>query len=117
MCRSASSRSRRRTSCLVSRRDQSSELRIRPVMSESPRIMPPFTCPRCGKDYVVPLAYCEAFLDDTPVQTRGGWESVYTLPCPDCTTQIHNLLSALPADLPEELVETLVANKHIRIER
>src|SRR6266849_2659438 len=62
--------SRRRTGCLVFRRDQSSELRDRPAMSESPQIMPPFTCPRCGKDYIVPLAFCEAFLDDTPIQTR-----------------------------------------------
>jgi len=79
--------------------------------------MPLFTCPRCGKDYLVPLAFCEAFLDGTPIQTRDGAESVYVLPCQECETQSQNLLSPLPSNLPKELVETLAENKHVRIER
>jgi cupin 2 domain-containing protein len=86
-------------------------------MSELPQTMPFFTCPRCGKDYLVPLAYCEAFLDDTPIQTREGSESVSVAPCPDCVSQKPNLLSPLPTELREELVETLIQNKHVRIER
>jgi cupin 2 domain-containing protein len=79
--------------------------------------MPIFTCPRCGKDYVVPLAYCEAFLDGTPIQTREDSEPVYLLTCRECETQSRNLLSHLPSKLLKELVETLVGNKHVRIER
>ena len=45
---------------------------------------PLFTCPRYGKDYLVPLASCEAFLDGTPIQTRDGAESVYVLSCQEC---------------------------------
>ena len=79
--------------------------------------MPLFTCPRCGKDYVVPLAFCEAFLDGTPMQTREGSESVYVLPCQECETQSHNLFSALPSKLPVKLVVRLAESKHVRIER
>ena len=79
--------------------------------------MPLFTCPRCGKEYLVPLAFCEAFLASTPLQAREGSESVYVAPCSDCLIQKPNLFSALPVRLPEELVETLAAGKHVRIER
>jgi hypothetical protein len=79
--------------------------------------MPLFTCPRCGKDYLVPLAFCEAFLDGTPVQTRAGSEPVYVLPCQECDAQTLNLLSPLPSKLPVELVQTLLKSKHVRIER
>jgi cupin 2 domain-containing protein len=33
------------------------------------------------------------------------------------TTNIGNLLADLPARLPEELIETLAENRHVRIER
>ena len=79
--------------------------------------MPLFTCPRCGKDYLVPLAFCEAFLANTPLQAREGSESVYVAPCSDCLIQTRNLFSALPVKLPEELIETLADGKHVRIER
>jgi cupin 2 domain-containing protein len=79
--------------------------------------MPLFTCPRCGKDYLVPLAFCEAFLDRTPIQTREGSEPVYVLTCEDCQTLTSNLLSPLPSKLPVELVEAIVKSKHVRIER
>ncbi len=71
--------------------------------------MPLFTCPRCGKDYLVG--------DGTPIQKRDGNESVSVLPCPECGTQSPNLLSPLPTCLPVELVETLAESKHVRIER
>jgi cupin 2 domain-containing protein len=86
-------------------------------ISELPQPMPLFTCPRCGKDYLVPLALCEAFLDTTPMQTREGSEPVYVLPCQECEAQTLNLLSQLPSKLPTELVETVVKSKHVRIER
>jgi cupin 2 domain-containing protein len=76
-----------------------------------------FTCPRCGKDYLVHLASCEAFLDGTPIQTRDGTECLYVLPCQECETQSPNLLSPLPSNLPVELIETLAESKHVRIER
>jgi cupin 2 domain-containing protein len=79
--------------------------------------MPLFTCPRCGKDYLVPLAFCEAFLDGTPIQSRDSTEPFHVLPCQECETQSQNLLSPLPSNLPKELVETLAENKHVRIER
>ena len=79
--------------------------------------MPLFTCPQCGKDYVVPLASCEAFLDGTPMQKREGSESVYVLPCQECETQSHNLFSAVPSKLPVKLVVRLAESKHVRIER
>jgi cupin 2 domain-containing protein len=79
--------------------------------------MPLFTCPLCGKDYLVSLALCETFLANTPLQSREGSESVYVAPCSDCLIQTHNLFSALPARLPKELVETLAEGKHVRIER
>jgi cupin 2 domain-containing protein len=79
--------------------------------------MPLFTCPRCGKDYLVPLAFCEAFLDGTPTQTRESSESVYVATCQECEGQNQNLLSPLPSNLPKELVETVIKSKHVRIER
>jgi cupin 2 domain-containing protein len=79
--------------------------------------MPLFTCPRCGKDYLVPLAFCESFLASTPLQEREGSESVYVAPCSECLIQKTNLFSVPPATLPEELVETLAEGKHVRIER
>ena len=79
--------------------------------------MPLFTCPQCGKDYVVPLASCEAFLDGTPIQKREGSESVYVLPCQECEAQSHNLFSALPSKLAVKLVVRLAESKHVRIER
>ena len=79
--------------------------------------MPLFTCPRCGKDYLVPLAFCEAFHASTPLQAREGSESVYVAPCSDCLIQTPNLFSALPSSMPEEIVETLAGGKHVRIER
>jgi cupin 2 domain-containing protein len=63
------------------------------------------------------LAFCETFLASTPLQAREGSESVYVAPCSDCLNQKPNLFSALPTRLPEELVETLAAGKHVRIER
>ena len=87
------------------------------IRSRLAQTMPLFTCPRCGKDYLVPLTFCEAFLDGTPIQTRDSAESVYVLPCQECETQSQNLLSPLPSNLPKELVETLAENKHVRIER
>jgi cupin 2 domain-containing protein len=65
----------------------------------------------------VPLAFCEAFLDGTPMQKREGSESVYVLPCQECETQSHNLFSALPSKLPVKLVLRLAESKHVRIER
>ena len=79
--------------------------------------MPLFTCPRCGKDYVVPLAFCEAFLDGTPMQTRDNSESVYVLPCQECDGRSFNLLAPLPSKLAAELVETVIKSRHARIER
>ena len=79
--------------------------------------MPLFTCPQCGKDYVVPLAFCESFLDGTPMQTREGSEPVYMLPCQECETQSHNLFSPVPSKLPVKLVVRLAESKHVRIER
>jgi cupin 2 domain-containing protein len=79
--------------------------------------MPLFTCPQCGKDYVVPLAACEAFLDGTPMQKREGSESVYVFPCRECETQSHNLFSALPSKLPVKLVVRLAESRYVRIER
>lgn len=47
--------------------------------------MPQFLCPKCGKQYLVPLAICESFLDGTPMTTpEGSTETVFVLPCPDC---------------------------------
>jgi cupin 2 domain-containing protein len=79
--------------------------------------MPLFKCPRCGKDYLVPLAFCEAFLDGTPTETREGSEAVYVLPCPECEAASVNLLSPLPSKLPVEVVETVIKSEHVRIER
>jgi len=86
-------------------------------MSELPQPMPLFTCPRCGKDYVVPLAFCEAFLDRTPVQARHGSEPVYVLPCQECEARSLNLFSPLPSKLLVELAATVIRSKHVRIER
>ena len=79
--------------------------------------MPLFTCPRCGKDYLVPLAFCEALLDGTPMETRAGSEPVYLHPCRDCEQLSLNLLSPLPFKLPTEVVETILTGTHVRIER
>jgi cupin 2 domain-containing protein len=74
-------------------------------------------CPRCGKDYLIPLAFCEAFLEGTPIQAREGSEPVFVLPCQECQALTSNLLSPLPSKLPVELVETILKSKHVRIER
>jgi cupin 2 domain-containing protein len=66
---------------------------------------------------LVPLAFCEAFLANTPTQTREGSESVHVLPCQECESRSQNLLSPLLSQLPGELVETLAESKHLRIER
>ena len=79
------------------------------IRSRLAQTMPLFTCPRCGKDYLVG--------DGTPIQKRDGIESVSVLPCQECETQSPNLLSPLPTSLPVELVETLAESKHVRIER
>src|SRR6516225_9948581 len=63
--------------------------------------MPLFTCPRCGRDYLVPLAFCEAFLEDTPMQTREGSECVYVLTCQECETHSQILPSSPPSKDPE----------------
>jgi hypothetical protein len=77
--------------------------------------MPLFTCLRCGKDYLIPLAFCEAFLDRTLMQAREGSEAVYLLPCQECEAPSLNLLSPLPSELPVEIVETLLKGKQVRV--
>jgi hypothetical protein len=50
--------------------------------------MPRFSCPQCGKVYLVPLAFCESFLDGTPVQDSAESGPVYLLTCPECEALI-----------------------------
>ena len=38
--------------------------------------MPQFLCPKCGKQYLVPLAICESFLDDVPITTPEGSDRI-----------------------------------------
>jgi cupin 2 domain-containing protein len=37
--------------------------------------------------------------------------------CQECRAQTANLLTPLPSKLPVELVETIIENRHVRIER
>jgi hypothetical protein len=67
--------------------------------------MPLFACPQCGKNYLVPLAFCESFLANTPMQAREGSESAYVAVCSDCVSQTRTLLSSSPTGLPSERVE------------
>ena len=68
--------------------------------------MPLFHCPKCEKQYLVPLALCEAFLENTPtVRPEGSTESVFVLPCPDCSSQkIH----VVEGDLLDQDVDVIV---------
>ncbi len=68
--------------------------------------MPLFQCPKCEKQYLVPLALCEAFLENTPiVKPDGSAESVFVLPCPDCMSQkIH----VVEGDLLDQDVDVIV---------
>jgi len=75
--------------------------------------MPQFLCPKCGKQYLVPLAICESFLDDTPMTTpEGSEESVFVLPCPDCLDQKPDCrpqnLHVVEGDLLDQEVEVIV---------
>ena len=68
--------------------------------------MPHFLCPKCGKQYLVPLALCEAFLDYVPITTpEGSTKSVYLLPCPDCPP--HNI-HVVKGDLLDQEVDVIV---------
>ena len=68
--------------------------------------MPQFLCPKCGKQYLVPLAICEAFLDYTPlVKPEGSTESLFLLPCPDCPP--HNI-RVVQGDLLDQGVDVIV---------
>lgn len=67
--------------------------------------MPPFQCPKCGKNYVVPLALCEAFLDLTPLQSQSGSEPVYVLPCLDCAPRN---IRVVEGDLLDQDVDVIV---------
>lgn len=68
--------------------------------------MPLFQCPNCGKQYLVPLALCEAFLENTPtIRPEGSTESVFVLPCPDCMSgSIH----IVEGDLLDQDVDVIV---------
>jgi hypothetical protein len=47
--------------------------------------MPVFQCPRCGKQQLVPLAFCESFLSDVPVvKPEGRDDFVHLVTCPEC---------------------------------
>ena len=64
--------------------------------------MPSFMCPKCGKQYLVPLAICESFLDDTPMTTaEGSEESLFVLPCPDCTPH---------SDIPKQMIHVVTGD-------
>lgn len=75
--------------------------------------MPQFLCPKCGKQYLVPLAICESFLDDTPMTTpEGSTESMFVLPCPDCLSQHPDCtkqnLHVVKGDLLDQNVDVIV---------
>lgn len=68
--------------------------------------MPQFLCPKCGKQYLVPLAICESFLDDTRMtRPEGSTESVFVLPCPDCSPQN---IRVVEGDLLDQDVDVIV---------
>ena len=68
--------------------------------------MPLFQCPKCEKQYLVPLALCEAFLEKTPiVKPDGSAESVFLLPCPDCMSQTIHFVEG---DLLDQDVDVIV---------
>ena len=68
--------------------------------------MPHFLCPKCGKQYLVPLAICESFLDYTPlVKPEGSTESLFLLPCPDCPP---NKIRVVEGNLLDQDVDVIV---------
>ena len=68
--------------------------------------MPLFQCPKCEKQYLVPLALCEAFLENTPIVTPvGSAEPIFVLPCPDCMPQKIHLIEG---DLLDQDVDVIV---------
>jgi len=78
--------------------------------------MPNLTCPKCGKDIVVPSVAGKAFVD-SPIHIRAKSEDVSHLPSHDSAISVQNLLSPLPSNLQDEFVEPLITGKSVRIER
>lgn len=68
--------------------------------------MPLFQCPRCGRQYRVPLALCEAVLEDTPsVRPEGSLEPLFVLPCLECMSEnIH----VVEGNLLDQAVDVIV---------
>ena len=68
--------------------------------------MPLFECPRCGKRGLIPLAFCDSFLEGTPfIQSEDGAEIVYVVKCPEC----HNdRVTVVEGDLLEQPVDVIV---------
>jgi Zn finger protein HypA/HybF involved in hydrogenase expression len=59
---------------------------VNDLLTDRKRAMPLFQCPNCGKQYLVPLALCESFLEGTPtLQPEGGSDPVYVASCPECS--------------------------------
>jgi O-acetyl-ADP-ribose deacetylase (regulator of RNase III) len=68
--------------------------------------MPLFLCPKCGRQYLVPLAICESFLDDMPMtKPEESTEAVFGLPCPDCSPKN---IRVIEGDLLDQDVDVIV---------
>ena len=68
--------------------------------------MPLFECPRCGKRGLIPLAFCDSFLEGTPfIQSEDGAEIVYVVKCPECN---NNRVTVVEGDLLEQPVDVIV---------
>jgi O-acetyl-ADP-ribose deacetylase (regulator of RNase III) len=68
--------------------------------------MPLFECPRCRKRELVPLAFCESFLEGTRfIQSEDGTEVVYVLRCPECK---DDHITVVEGDLLEQPVDVIV---------
>ena len=68
--------------------------------------MPLFECPRCGKRGLIPLAFCDSFLEGTPfIQPEDGTEIIYVVKCPECN---NNRVTVVEGDLLEQPVDVIV---------
>jgi hypothetical protein len=61
--------------------------------------MPVFECPQCGKQELIPLAFCDWMLDSLPEPRYDAEGSpIYTLKCTICASRKDNDSGASSSD-------------------